>query len=84
MDTDNFAQHIDEIEALTSIYEHDWHTENDSGTTYSIQVAPDVKLFLTFVPEYPSHAPPKYEMIAPTITSEQKHRVAEEFQRIYK
>lgn len=81
---DNLSQHFDEIEALASIYDQDWKIENESGTVYSMQVAADVKLFVTFIPEYPSDKPPEYEMTAPALTLEQKKVIEEEFEKIYK
>lgn len=81
---DNLSQQFDEIEALSSIYDQDWKIENEDGTSYSIQVTPDVKLFITFIPEYPSEKPPKYEMTAPALTVEQKRQIEEEFKQIYK
>lgn len=81
---DNLTQHFDEIEALTSIYEQDWKIENEDGTAYSMQVTPEVKLFVNFIPEYPSDKPPKYEMTAPSLTVEQKKLIEEEFKTIYK
>lgn len=81
---DNLSQHFDEIEALSSIYDAEWKIENNSGTVYSMQVTPGVKLFITFISEYPSDKPPKYEMTAPALTVNQKHRIEIEFQKIYK
>lgn len=80
---DNISQHIDEIEALASIYDQDWKMENETGTTYSMQVTPNVKLFITFTSDYPSNKPPEYEMTAPTLSLEQKTQIAEEFKKIY-
>lgn len=81
---DNVSQHFDEIEALASIYGQDWKMEDETGTTYSMQVNPDVKLFITFIPEYPSDKPPKYEMTAPLLTLEQKTQVDEELEKMYR
>lgn len=80
---DNLSEQCDEIEALSAIYGQDWNAENEKGTDYSMQVTSDVKLFITLVPQYPSHAPPKFEMIAPVLTIEQKRLVKEEFNAIY-
>lgn len=80
---DNFTQNIDEALALSSIYDSDWKAENESGTEYSMQITPDVKLFITFTPEYPTDGPPKYELLAPLMSSEEKQQVAEEFRKIY-
>lgn len=79
---DNLAQHVDEIEALSSIYGAEWKAENDSGTEFSIQVTKDVKLFVTFTSEYPSDGPPKYELQAPSMSTSQKQIIAAEFASI--
>lgn len=81
---DNLAQHVDEIEALSSIYGSDWKAENDTGTEFCMQVTSDVKLFVTFTPEYPSNGPPKYELQAPSINASQKQKIAAEFELIAK
>lgn len=80
---DNVTYQLDEIAALTSIYEQDWQKENETGTNYSMQISPDVKLFVTFVPEYPSTKPPKYEMTAPILSLKQKRQIAQKFEKIF-
>lgn len=76
---ENLSQHIDEIEVLSSIYGADWKAENEAGTEYSMQVTSDVKLFVTFISEYPSNSPPKYELQAPLMSSQQKKQIATAF-----
>lgn len=81
---DNLSQQFDEKLALSSIYIKEWKIENKNGTVYSMQVTPDVKLFITFIPKYPSDKPPKYVMTAPALTAKQKREVDREFQKIYR
>ncbi|XP_018573400.1 protein IMPACT-like [Anoplophora glabripennis] len=82
MDNDNISQQSDEIEVLKSIFEDQWEIDTETGT-YSMQIDQNVKLFITLSPDYPSSAPPKYELLAPTLTSSQKDIIKTEFQRIY-
>lgn len=80
----NLSAHADEIEALVSIYGNDWKCENDSGTTWSIEAIPAVTLFVTFTAEYPSDGPPKYDLLAPSLSADQKLNISNEFEAIYK
>lgn len=80
---DNVSQQSDEIEVLKSIFEDQWEIDAETGT-YSMQIDKDIKLFITLTPDYPSHAPPKYELLAPRLTSSQKNDIKNEFQHIYK
>lgn len=79
---DNISLQSDEIEALKSIFEDQWEINIETGS-YSIQIDKDVNLFITLSPEYPLCAPPKYELLAPTLTSAQKDIVKNAFQHIY-
>lgn len=79
---DNISQQSDEIEVLKSIFEDQWEIDSETGT-YSIQIDEDVKLFITLNPDYPLHAPPKYDLLAPKLTGPQKDVINNEFQRIY-
>ncbi|KAJ8910828.1 hypothetical protein NQ315_015563 [Exocentrus adspersus] len=79
---DNISQQLDEIEVLKAIFEDQWQIDTETGT-YSMQINEDVKLFITLDPAYPSHAPPKYELMAPGLTSTQKNVIKNEFQHIY-
>lgn len=79
---DNIALQLDEIEVLKSIYNDQWVVE-DIPFTYSIEISKDVKLFITLPPEYPSDMPPKYELLAPTLSGSQKLSVDNEFKSIY-
>ena len=78
---DNLAEQCEEIEALKSIYDNKWKLE-PATNCYSIQITPNVKLFITLNENYPSTAPPSFELLAATMTVEQKQRVSGEFQEI--
>ncbi|RZC33676.1 IMPACT-like, partial [Asbolus verrucosus] len=80
---DNLREQCEEIEALNSIYGDCWKIEVATNS-YSMQVTPGVKLFIILNPDYPSSAPPKVELLAPTLNSEQKRQISEEFCNIYK
>ncbi|KAL3275538.1 hypothetical protein HHI36_020297 [Cryptolaemus montrouzieri] len=79
---DNLSQQADEIEVLKSIYEDEW-VEEDGNCSFSMQVTPDVKLFITLHPEYPSESPPKYELLAPELTKDQKTKIHRELKSIF-
>ncbi|KAJ8964734.1 hypothetical protein NQ314_004665 [Rhamnusium bicolor] len=71
---DNISQQSDEIEVLKSIFEEQWEIDTETGT-YSIQIEKDIKLFITLNPDYPSHAPPKYDLLAPGLSGNQKELI---------
>jgi hypothetical protein len=79
---DNLAEQCEEIEALKSIYDTNWNIETDTNS-YSMQVSPNVKLFICLNQGYPSNAPPSFELLAPTLSSQQKQQVSDEFHEIY-
>ncbi|EFA00826.2 Protein IMPACT-B-like Protein [Tribolium castaneum] len=79
---DNLAEQCEELEALKSIYDDNWRLEMDTNC-YSIQINPNVKLFVTLNDDYPSSKPPSFELLAPTLTSEQKQLISDEFGSIY-
>ncbi|XP_057671882.1 protein IMPACT homolog [Diorhabda carinulata] len=79
---DNISQQSDEIEALKSIYGEEWRSETVPGT-YSIDISKDVRLYITLVPEYPSSSLPKYELLAPNLTFNQKKFIQQKFHNLY-
>jgi hypothetical protein len=79
---DNLAEQCEEMEALKSIYDTNWNIETDTNS-YSMQVSPNVKLFICLNQGYPSNAPPSFELLAPTLSSQQKQQVSDEFHEIY-
>ncbi|XP_044269640.1 protein IMPACT-A-like [Tribolium madens] len=79
---DNLVEQCEEIEALKSIYDDNWRLEAETNC-YSIQINPNVKLFITLNDDYPSNKPPNFELLAPTLPLEQKQLICDEFSRIY-
>ncbi|XP_045455172.1 protein IMPACT-B-like [Melitaea cinxia] len=68
MNSDNLAKQIEEVEALSSIYDNDWMTESEESRSYSIKIKEnknEVILYVTMCEGYPSKNPPKYEISAP-------------------
>lgn len=82
METDNISQQADEIEALKAIYENEWVAEDGSGS-FIMKISPSVKLFITMHPDYPSEKPPKYELMAPHLSTDEKNKLYKEFKAIY-
>ncbi|XP_045463525.1 protein IMPACT-like [Harmonia axyridis] len=82
MEVDDISQQADEIEVLKSIYENEWIAEDGSGS-FTMKISPSVKLFITLQPGYPSKNPPKYELMAPELTTDEKHKLYKEFKTIY-
>ncbi|KAJ8981294.1 hypothetical protein NQ317_004030 [Molorchus minor] len=79
---ENVSQQLEEIEVLKSIFNNDWKTDTETGI-YSFQFKNDVKLFITLNPDYPSDAPPSYDLLAPNLSSNDKELIKKEFKRIY-
>ncbi|XP_077542370.1 protein IMPACT-B-like isoform X3 [Haemaphysalis longicornis] len=77
---DNVSSQADEIEALSAIYQEDWIVEDAAKRVYKIvlnsEVSGDKLSFqVTLPPEYPSEAPPFYEISAPWMSQEEKARL---------
>lgn len=80
-EVDNISSQADEIEALSAIYQDEWKVEDAANCTYSIVLCDeDVNHKLNFQvrlpPEYPSGAPPIYEISAPWMSAETKTRLS--------
>lgn len=82
---DNQIQQSEELEALSAIYGCEWKQEPDSSgcASYSMKINSEVKLYVTFTNEYPAISPPVYQLLAPTLNSQQKQEVHSSFQAIY-
>lgn len=80
----NISLQSEEIETLKAIYDSDWVIEDEINPSYSIQLNENVKLYINLPLEYPSQAPPKYELLAPSLKAEIKQLIAKEFEGIYK
>lgn len=71
------------MEALTSIYGNQWKIDDKTGIC-SIEITKSITLYITLVPEYPSKSLPKYELLAPKLSTKQKQVVDEEFKNLFK
>lgn len=78
---DNISQQVDEIEALKSIYEDAWIAED--GGSFTMNISRSVKLFITLNEEYPSKRPPKFDVIAPELSPEDRRKLYKEYRIIY-
>ncbi|KAB0799229.1 hypothetical protein PPYR_07109 [Photinus pyralis] len=81
---DDKVEQINELEALSAIYGSEWHEQFEIDNCYYICVGPDVQLSVTLPLDYPSKRPPLYELLAPTLTKEQKAHISREFDEIYR
>ncbi|KAH6948269.1 hypothetical protein HPB50_023323 [Hyalomma asiaticum] len=77
---DNVSSQADEIEALSAIYQDDWKVEDPANRVYKIVLCSEsnsdkLSFQVTLPPEYPSEAPPFYEISAPWMTQERKARL---------
>lgn len=79
----NLQQQSDEFEVLSSIYGDKWKCESESGTSYSMQIDDNIKLYIYLNDNYPSESPPTYLLQAPCLTVQQKQNVETEFSEIY-
>lgn len=80
---ENIVQQTEEMEALSSIFGNQWKIDDKTGLC-SIEISKSISLYVTLVPDYPSKSLPKYELLAPELSSKQKHMIDEEFQNIFK
>lgn len=76
-------QQAHEIEALSSIYGDKWKRENESGTSFSIEIDKQTILFITMNEMYPSKCRPTYELQAPHLSKEDKTKIFQVFNDIY-
>lgn len=73
-----FSPQIEEVEALSSIYGQDFKREMESSQSYSIRIVENgivAILYVNLPPDYPSDAPPKFELSAPTMERKDKHNL---------
>ncbi|XP_026735306.1 protein IMPACT-like [Trichoplusia ni] len=86
METDNLTKQAEEVEALSSIYGDDWTTESDVSRSYSIRIEEnknEVRLYVTMPSDYPSLAPPKYEISAPWMDRKAKTELLHALEEVY-
>uniref|UniRef100_G3MPG5 RWD domain-containing protein n=1 Tax=Amblyomma maculatum TaxID=34609 RepID=G3MPG5_AMBMU len=77
---DNVSSQADEIEALSAIYQDDWKVEDAAKRVYKIELCSEgngdkLSFQVTLPAEYPSEAPPFYEISAPWMSQERKARL---------
>ncbi|RXG69895.1 Protein IMPACT-B [Armadillidium vulgare] len=82
---DNFSKQKDEIEALSSIYGTDFHSEDSNLNSYSVEINENEEAVLefSFPPEYPSSAPPTYSLSAPWLKGLKRKTVDSYLEEIY-
>lgn len=72
---DDFTRQADEVEALQSIYPDEWRVENKPSRSYSIRLL-FVTLYISLPLNYPSQAPPTYQLSAPELKRKEKEELA--------
>ncbi|XP_046382427.1 protein IMPACT-A-like isoform X2 [Ischnura elegans] len=83
---DNLTRQVDEIEALTSIYNDLWKVDDEASRVYSMKVEEngyEVTLFVTLPPEYPSECPPIYQLSAPWLKGQERQNICVQLEEIY-
>ncbi|KAK7016715.1 hypothetical protein SK128_013251 [Halocaridina rubra] len=86
MAEDNLSRQADEIEALSSIYGTDFHTESKERRTYSIEITENYltsSLEVTMPPDYPSESPPFYMLSAPWLKGLKRQELCGYLEDIY-
>lgn len=74
------------MEALTSIYGDDWSIESEHTHSYSIKIKSgkmEVVLSVTMPPNYPSEAPPTYEISSPSMQRNIKEDLYKALDEVY-
>lgn len=72
---DNLTKQIEEIEALSAIYDKDWQTEDEENRVFSIKIKDNenyVNLYFKLPNDYPLSSPPSYEISAPHLNNSEK------------
>ncbi|XP_044149422.1 protein IMPACT [Bufo gargarizans] len=87
---ENLQSQIDEIEALSSIYGDDWCVIDEAARIFCIKISnsldhPEWTLCLQVIlpPEYPSAAPPLYQLNAPWLRGEDRLTLSNSLEDIY-
>ncbi|CAG0880458.1 unnamed protein product [Darwinula stevensoni] len=88
-----FKGKADEVEALSSIYGKDFTVEDESTQTYSISICCsgndrnlrdlEASLQFSFPAEYPSKAPPDYQLSCPWLRGDKKQTLCCQLEEIY-
>lgn len=74
---------MDEVESLSSIYDKQWKTEDEGGCSYSVNISDSVTLYVTLPLNYPSKAPPTYQISAPKLSNEEKREISRILEETY-
>lgn len=77
----NLKLQCEELEVLNAIYGDLWKLE-PGRDAYSISINSDVTLYITLNKDYPAKSTPGYTILAPTLSSELKDRIDDEFGRM--
>lgn len=87
---DNWSRQADEVEALSAIYGDEWTVEDPVDRRYSIKISDgstptkySIQLEVTFSDQYPSNAPPVYNLIAPWMRGDDRKLLDGRMQETY-
>jgi hypothetical protein len=78
----------EEIEALRSIYDDDFHLEEEDPPTFTVTIRltngqREASLMISFEPGYPKNAPPIYQLSIPWIRGDDKKSIHAELDELY-
>ncbi|GCC36080.1 hypothetical protein chiPu_0014571 [Chiloscyllium punctatum] len=86
----SFLHQIDEIEALSSIYEDEWCVIDEAARIFCIRVVDELEnptwtvcLQVMLPPEYPSSAPPVYQLNASWLRGQERTALSNSLEEIY-
>ncbi|XP_043543462.1 protein IMPACT [Chiloscyllium plagiosum] len=86
----NLQKQIDEIEALSSIYEDEWCVIDEAARVFCIRVVDELEhpkwtvcLQVMLPPEYPSSAPPVYQLNASWLRGQECTALSNSLEEIY-
>jgi len=80
----NKERQIEEIEALTSIYEDLFELENENNYTVRIEEGEmKANLSITLNQDYPSNAPPTYSLFAPFLSNTNRQKLTNNLESVY-
>ncbi|XP_041046558.1 protein IMPACT isoform X1 [Carcharodon carcharias] len=87
---ENLQKQIDEIEALSSIYEDEWCVIDEASRIFCIRIVDELDhpkwticLQVILPPEYPIAAPPVYQLNAPWLRGQERISLSNSLEEIY-
>ncbi|XP_067833882.1 protein IMPACT isoform X3 [Heptranchias perlo] len=87
---ENLQRQIDEIEALSSIYEDEWCVIDEASRIFCIRIVDELEhpkwticLQVMFPPGYPTAAPPIYQLNAPWLRGQERMVLSNSLEEIY-